>query len=84
MCECQFPNRKCSLCSLGLFLTHCSPLNLRIAAKDVILPAGGGPDGQAPLLIKAGEGLLCAFSICHTFGKTMRYHFLLKVANPKL
>jgi len=60
VCECLFPDE---VRPLGLVLTHSSPLNLRIAAKDVVLPAGGGPDGQAPLLIKAGEGLLCAFSI---------------------
>lgn len=31
------------------------PVNTREAIRDTVLPVGGGPDGQQPLLVHAGE-----------------------------
>lgn len=33
------------------------PVNIRVATKTTILPKGGGPDGQFPLLIRKGVGI---------------------------
>ncbi|KAL8672998.1 MAG: hypothetical protein Q9168_002559 [Polycauliona sp. 1 TL-2023] len=33
------------------------PVNVRIAAKDTVLPKGGGPDGQSPVMIPKGKGV---------------------------
>ncbi|KAI5811555.1 cytochrome P450 [Peziza echinospora] len=32
-----------------------TPFNRKVAAEDIVLPAGGGPDGTAPLLLKKGQ-----------------------------
>ncbi|RPB20422.1 cytochrome P450 [Terfezia boudieri ATCC MYA-4762] len=40
-------------------------VNERIANKDTVLPIGGGPDGQAPLLLKAGEGIAWSLHSMH-------------------
>lgn len=39
------------------------PLNLRFANKVTVLPRGGGPDGQSPILMPKNAGI--AFSIYH-------------------
>ncbi|KAF9871067.1 hypothetical protein CkaCkLH20_11484 [Colletotrichum karsti] len=31
------------------------PLNLRIAARDTVLPRGGGPDGMEPVVVRKGQ-----------------------------
>ncbi|KAF3801268.1 Cytochrome P450 52A5 [Colletotrichum gloeosporioides] len=31
------------------------PLNLRIAARDTVLPRGGGPDGMQPVVVRKGQ-----------------------------
>lgn len=33
------------------------PINVRIAQKTTWLPRGGGPDGDAPLLVRRGVGV---------------------------
>lgn len=33
------------------------PINVRIAQKTTWLPRGGGPDGDAPLLVRSGTGV---------------------------
>ncbi|KAF8437837.1 cytochrome P450 [Terfezia claveryi] len=40
-------------------------VNERIATKDTVLPIGGGPDGQAPWLLKAGEGIAWSLHSMH-------------------
>lgn len=35
--------------------------NLRVACEDTVLPKGGGPDGQSPILVPAGTG--CRWSL---------------------
>ena len=39
----------------GLRLYPPVPLNNREATKTTILPTGGGPDGQSPILVRKGE-----------------------------
>lgn len=34
------------------------PFNAKIANKDTFLPAGGGPDGQSPLLVLKGDRVI--------------------------
>lgn len=34
------------------------PENLRTAVRNTTLPRGGGPDGQAPIYVKAGQSIL--------------------------
>lgn len=58
------------------YLQHCMnealrlhpvvPINNRFAVRDTILPAGGGPDGSAPIAVKKGQ--LCNMMIC-TIGR---------------
>ncbi|WYZ33976.1 hypothetical protein EsH8_I_000252 [Colletotrichum jinshuiense] len=31
------------------------PLNNRVAVRDTVLPRGGGPDGQSPIVVPAGQ-----------------------------
>lgn len=33
------------------------PVNVRVTAKTTILPSGGGPDGNSPVLIRKGTGV---------------------------
>ncbi|KAI4273861.1 MAG: hypothetical protein L6R38_006239, partial [Xanthoria sp. 2 TBL-2021] len=33
------------------------PVNVRIAAKNIVIPKGGGPDGQSPVMIPKGKGI---------------------------
>ena len=33
------------------------PVNVRIAAKNTVIPKGGGPDGQSPVMIPKGKGI---------------------------
>jgi cytochrome P450 len=40
---------------LGLRLYPPVPLNSREAVKTTILPTGGGPDGNSPILVRKGE-----------------------------
>ncbi|KAI9172280.1 Cytochrome P450 monooxygenase himC [Paramyrothecium foliicola] len=37
------------------------PTNFRLASEDVVLPKGGGPDGQSPLFVPKGSG--CRWSL---------------------
>jgi cytochrome P450 len=41
--------------SLGLRLYPPVPLNNRQATKTTLLPTGGGPDGDSPILVRKGE-----------------------------
>lgn len=46
------------------------PVNSRGAVRDTVLPTGGGPDGQSPILIKKGQDVSYSVStISHTHGK---------------
>ncbi|KAF8419296.1 cytochrome P450 [Tirmania nivea] len=40
-------------------------VNERMATNDIVLPIGGGPDGQSPLLVKAGEGIAWSLYSMH-------------------
>lgn len=33
------------------------PINVRFAKKTTIIPRGGGPDGQSPVLLRKGKGI---------------------------
>ncbi|KAL8757102.1 MAG: hypothetical protein Q9199_002464 [Rusavskia elegans] len=33
------------------------PVNVRIAAKNTVIPKGGGPDGRSPVMIPKGKGI---------------------------
>lgn len=37
----------------------------RIALRDTVLPAGGGPDGEAPVFVAKGTILSCSFEMLH-------------------
>jgi len=40
------------------------PLNSRVAARDVVLPVGGGEDGKAPVAIRKGQTvMLCVYAM---------------------
>lgn len=39
------------------------PFNVRVAAKTTILPSGGGPDGNSPVLIPKHTGI--GYSVYH-------------------
>jgi cytochrome P450 len=41
------------------------PANLRFATKTTIMPRGGGPEGQAPVLIRKGWGITYAPFLMH-------------------
>ena len=41
------------------------PANLRFATKTTIMPRGGGPDGQSPVLIRKGWGIMFAPYLMH-------------------
>lgn len=41
------------------------PANLRFATKTTIMPRGGGPDGQSPVLIRKGWGITYAPYLMH-------------------
>jgi len=38
-----------------------TPMNNRVAARDTVLPAGGGPDGSKPVAVRKGQ--LCNFMV---------------------
>ena len=40
---------------LGLRLFPPVPLNNRTVTKTTMLPTGGGPDGESPILVRKGE-----------------------------
>lgn len=48
---------KTLLTSTALRLYPSVPVNLRIAQRTTWLPRGGGPDGDAPLLVRQGMGV---------------------------
>ena len=48
---------------LALRLYPTLPLNVRFANKTTVLPRGGGPDGQSPVLMPKGTGI--AWSVYH-------------------
>ena len=48
---------------LALRLYPTLPLNIRFANKTTLLPRGGGPDGQSPVLMPKGTGI--AWSVYH-------------------
>ena len=33
------------------------PINVRFANKATVIPRGGGPDGQSPVLLRKGTGI---------------------------
>ncbi|KAL8951544.1 MAG: hypothetical protein Q9222_002482 [Ikaeria aurantiellina] len=39
------------------------PVNVRVAQRTTLLPKGGGPDGESPVLIRRGTGV--AYSVYH-------------------
>ena len=50
---------------LALRLYPVFPQNNRVALKDTVLPAGGGPDGTAPVFAPAGTLFDTCFSTLH-------------------
>lgn len=54
------------------------PMNMRFATKTTVLPRGGGPDGQSPVLLPAYTGI--GFSTYHVhrlesvYGKDARVY----------
>ncbi|KAL8731009.1 MAG: hypothetical protein Q9166_003660 [cf. Caloplaca sp. 2 TL-2023] len=47
------------------------PVNVRIAAKDTVIPKGGGPDGQSPVMIPKRHGI--AWSTYHMHRREALY-----------
>lgn len=47
------------------------PVNVRVATKTTMLPRGGGPDGQSPVLIPRGTGI--GYSVYHMHRHTNLY-----------
>ncbi|KAI4116582.1 MAG: hypothetical protein LQ345_003027 [Seirophora villosa] len=47
------------------------PINVRFALKTTLLPVGGGPDGQSPMLIRRGAGV--GYSVYHMHRQTALY-----------
>ncbi|KAF3810626.1 Cytochrome P450 52A13 [Colletotrichum gloeosporioides] len=41
----------------SMALTCFLPVNQRYAARDTVLPRGGGPDGTSPILLRKGNGV---------------------------
>ncbi|RDK38716.1 cytochrome P450 [Aspergillus phoenicis ATCC 13157] len=41
------------------------PLVDRVAKRDTVLPVGGGPDGQSPLLVPQGSQMVCCMYSLH-------------------
>ena len=49
------------LLSTALRIHPVLPCNSRIAARDTILPTGGGPDGRSPVFV--AEGTMIAYHV---------------------
>lgn len=47
------------------------PVNVRVALRTTLLPSGGGPDGNSPVLISKGTG--CGWSTYHMHRMTSLY-----------
>lgn len=56
-CATPPPIRESPLIPPALRLYPSVPINVRIAQKTTWLPRGGGPDGDAPLLVRRGTGV---------------------------
>ncbi|KAK9372169.1 cytochrome P450 [Lipomyces chichibuensis] len=41
------------------------PLNYRCAVKDTVLPVGGGPDGESPILVRKGDTVVYSVYVMH-------------------
>jgi cytochrome P450 len=41
------------------------PLNTRMAIRDTVLPRGGGPDGQSPIVVPAGTNIAFHVTALH-------------------
>lgn len=42
-----------------------APFNIRFAARDTVLPTGGGPDGTQPLFVGKGEKMFIDVEALH-------------------
>lgn len=51
----KIPNRADSSLPVALRLYPSVPMNNREAIKTTVLPTGGGPDGNSPILVRKGE-----------------------------
>ncbi|GKZ63203.1 hypothetical protein AnigIFM49718_011272 [Aspergillus niger] len=49
----------------ALRLMPAIPLVDRVAKRDTVLPVGGGPDGQSPLLVPQGSQMVCTMYSLH-------------------
>lgn len=47
------------------------PVNVRFARKTTLLPVGGGPDGESPVLIRRGAGV--GYSVYHMHRRKSLY-----------
>ncbi|KAL8942139.1 MAG: hypothetical protein Q9216_001824 [Gyalolechia sp. 2 TL-2023] len=47
------------------------PINVRFARKTTLLPVGGGPDGESPVLIRRGAGV--GYSVYHMHRRKSLY-----------
>ncbi|KAL8716873.1 MAG: hypothetical protein Q9225_005833 [Loekoesia sp. 1 TL-2023] len=47
------------------------PINVRFAQKTTLLPVGGGPDGESPVLIRRGAGV--GYSVYHMHRRKSLY-----------
>lgn len=57
----MFSHANCFPSALRLYPTL--PMNLRFTNKPTVLPRGGGPDGNSPVLLSKGSGIV--FSLYH-------------------
>lgn len=53
----QYPHIQLTITPPALRLYPSVPINVRIANKPTYLPRGGGPNGEAPLLVRRGVGV---------------------------
>ncbi|OBT67999.1 hypothetical protein VE03_01521 [Pseudogymnoascus sp. 23342-1-I1] len=56
------------------------PVNVRVATRTTMLPRGGGPDGQSPVLIPRGTGI--GYSVYHMHQHTNLYGADAAAFNP--